>query len=386
MTTGIIRPLPSAACTRSALEGTKYGRPWRSNHCSASRMEAARSVASGMPVRLAVGHRRAGQVAQPTRRASTESGRRGRASRRQVPRPTGRRAAGGRRRCRPRAAGTAVSSALRPVARLATATRTMCERARAKSLPPLHGRATKCWAHVVACGQNASPDSISGISSAVRGSSIASSSASQRSSPTASAFCWSNGASVDGHRRRADRDRHVDERVVAVDADDVTDQPHDALPPGVGQVVVDAPRHRRQQRMRAGRVVGEPFTGQPRGELHEARAAARVAMLPAREHRDALWKRRTTWHSHHPDREQVAPVCARSARDTTLRPGFVVRDRQPRGTSGGVVSRARARSTSSAICTSSSSTESNLTIPRSRSVKATSTITPYSSRSSRSST
>jgi len=46
------------------------------------------------------------------------------------------------------------------------------------------------------------------------------------------------------------------------------------------------------------------------------------------------------------------------------------------GVSGGVVSSARARSTSSAICTSRSSTAAKRTIPRSRSVNTTSTITP----------
>src|SRR5919198_230166 len=79
-------------------------------------------------------------------------------------------------------------------------------------------------------------------------------------------------------------------RLAAGQADDRGDQLGQPLAAGVGGGVVDPAGDRRQQRMGARRVVAPALAGQHRGQLHEAGALARVAVLTVRQDRQQRWR------------------------------------------------------------------------------------------------
>jgi hypothetical protein len=78
---------------------------------------------------------------------------------------------------------------------------------------------------------------------------------------------------------RPERDRRVDVRVLTGQADHRWDQVDQPGPAGLGGVVVDVAGDRGQQGMGAGRVVAPALAGEQGGELHEAGALARAAVL-----------------------------------------------------------------------------------------------------------
>ena len=88
-------------------------------------------------------------------------------------------------------------------------------------------------------------------------------------------------------------------QILAGQPDHRRNQPGQLRPPGIGGVVVDIARHRRQQRVRAGRAIAPPLPGQIRRQLHETRARARAAVLAPRQHRDQLGRTSlVTRHRH----------------------------------------------------------------------------------------
>jgi len=84
-----------------------------------------------------------------------------------------------------------------------------------------------------------------------------------------------------GHRRAAYGDRSVHSRVVPIEANHRGDQPDQAGPGLVGDVVVDSPGNSRQKGMGAAGVITPPLPGKERGEFHETSSLAGRPMFPA---------------------------------------------------------------------------------------------------------
>src|SRR5690606_7686408 len=129
-------------------------------------------------------------------------------------------------------------------------------------------------------------------------------------------------------RRGPEGDLHVDGGVVAVQPDHRRDEGRELAAPGVGGVVVDQPGERGEQGVRAGRVVAPPLTGQERGQLHEAGALPRVAVLAAGQLGDQLGHGAVvSGHEAPPGSSGLSPPSLRPVR----RPGHPL---SPGGTGG----------------------------------------------------